>query len=79
MLQEYIISPFIQSVLDDYDVVPVDTKVNGKIHNYSFYCGSFDYQGKHGQVISSETPDICIAKNWKWINEKKIKMIILRR
>lgn len=73
ILQEFIISPFIKSLLDNYDVVPVDTKVNGKIHNYSFYCGSFGYQGKHGQVISYETPDICIAKNWKWINEKKNK------
>lgn len=70
VLQEYIISPFIQSVLDDYDVVPVDIKVNGNRHDYSLYCGYYGYQGN---VITSEPPDICIAKNWKWINESKTK------
>ena len=39
MFQDYIISPFLQRVLADYEIVPVDIKVSGKAHDYGKYCG----------------------------------------
>lgn len=69
VLQDYIISPFLQFLLTDYDVIPVDIKVSGKIHKYELYCGRYGYIGKDSKLhISTETPDLCVAKNWKWLN-----------
>ncbi len=73
ILQEYVIQPLIESILKNYDVVPVDTKVNGKIHNYELYCGKYGYYKEGKLVITTETPDLCIAKNWLWANEQKSK------
>ena len=69
VFQDYIISPFLQFVLNDYDVVPVDIKVSGKIHKYELYCGRYGYIDKDSELhICTETPDLCVANNWKWLN-----------
>lgn len=70
MFQEYIISPFLQRVLSEYEIVPVDTKVSGNAHDYSKYCGKYGAQGKDGNIHQYvETPDLCVSKGWKWIND----------
>lgn len=69
VFQDFIISPLLQLVLNDYDVVPVDIKVSGKIHNYELYCGRYGYFDKENKLhICTETPDLCVANNWKWLN-----------
>lgn len=73
LFQEYIIRPFLQSILMEYDVVPTDEKVSGKQHDYSFYCGEYGYYTKGKFKKSFETPDLCIAKDWKWLNQNKSK------
>jgi len=71
ILQEFIIGPFIQSLLPDKDVVPVDTKVSGKIHNYELYCGKYGYTKNNKTIITTETPDLCISNDWIWLNDGK--------
>lgn len=73
ILQEYIICPLIEALCHNEDVVPVDIKVSGKIHNYKLYCGSYGYT-KNGELETvTETPDLCIAKDWIWLNNQKNK------
>lgn len=70
MFQDYIISPFLQRVLADYEIVPVDIKVSGKAHDYGKYCGEYGSHDKDGKTLRFiETPDLCVAKGWKWIND----------
>ena len=68
--QDYIISPFLQRLLPDYEVVPVDIKISGKVHDYSMYCGEYGKKDKDGKLQRYiETPDLCVAQGWKWIND----------
>lgn len=72
ILQEFVICPFIQSIYFDKDVVPVDIKVSGNYHNYELYCGKYGYK-KDGILYSAiETPDLCVANDWRWDNSDKI-------
>lgn len=73
ILQDFIISPFIQNICTEYDVVPVDIKVSGKYHNYELYCGKYGYKADDVFRIVVETPDLCIAKNWQWNNQDKTR------
>ncbi len=73
LFQDYIIRPFLQSILIAYDVVPTDTKISGKQHDYSLYCGKYGYYFKDEFKQTFETPDLCIAKDWKWLNNSKSK------
>ncbi len=77
LFQDYIIRPFLQSILIAYDVVPTDTKISGKQHDYSLYCGKYGYYFKDEFKQTFETPDLCIAKDWKWLNNSKVNKIIL--
>ena len=73
ILQEFIIYPFMESICTDEDVIPVDIKVSGKIHNYMLYCGCQGYI-KDGELkIVAVPPDLCIAKDWVWLNGEKNK------
>lgn len=73
MLQEFIICPFIQSICTNKDVVPVDIKVSGKCHNYKLYCGKYGYTKDNILYTVIETPDLCVANDWSWINDNKIR------
>ena len=73
MLQEFIICPFIQSICTNKDVVPVDIKVSGKCHNYELYCGKYGYTKDNILYTVIETPDLCVANDWSWINDNKIR------
>ncbi len=53
MFQDYIISPFLQRVLADYEIVPVDIKVSGKAHDYGKYCGEYGSHDKDGKPFDS--------------------------
>ena len=51
MFQDYIISPFLQRVLADYEIV--DIKVSGKAHDYGKYCGEYGSHDKDGKPFDS--------------------------
>ena len=65
MVQDFVIAPFLKSILPKCDIIPVDIKVSsgsGK-HNYGKYCGK-------GPNEKYWTPDLCIAQDWRWDNEE---------
>ena len=63
MIQEYVIRIFLSHVLEPLDIIPTHIKLNDKnsVHDYRKYCGI----SKAGKTV---TPDLCIAKGWKWNN-----------
>lgn len=65
MVQDFVIAPFLKSILPKCDIIPVDIKVSsgsGK-HDYGKYCGK-------GSNEKYWTPDLCIAQDWRWNNEE---------
>ena len=63
--QENVFRPFLEILFPEYDVVPVDTKISTRIHDYTQYCGT--YENSAGKATPT-TPDLCIAKDWNWDN-----------
>lgn len=63
MVQDFVITPFLRSVLPKCDIIPVDIKVSngGGRHDYGKYCGK-------RTETKYWTPDLCIAKDWRWNN-----------
>lgn len=68
VFQDNVIRPFLQVLLTDYDIEPVDVKINSSEHDYTQYCGTYV---KNGIEITA-TPDLCISDNWNWENRKNI-------
>ena len=65
MIQEYVVKDLLQKILVDLDVIPTHTKIDDakSIHDYNKYCGISPKSGK------TVTPDLCIAKGWRWDNK----------
>lgn len=41
VFQDNVIRPFLQVLLTDYDIEPVDVKINSSEHDYTQYCGTY--------------------------------------
>ena len=39
VFQDNVIWPFLQELLPDYDIEPVDVKIRSVVHDYAQYCG----------------------------------------
>ena len=66
VFQDNVIRPFLQELLPDYDIEPVDVKIRFVVHDYAQYCGTY----LKGEKFVPATPDLCISDNWNWENRE---------
>ncbi len=66
VFQDNVIRPFLQELLPDYDIEPVDVKIRSVVHDYAQYCGTY----LKGEKFVPATPDLCISDNWNWENRE---------
>ena len=66
VFQDSVIRPFLQELLPDYDIEPVDVKIRSVVHDYAQYCGTY----LKGEKFVPATPDLCISDNWNWENRE---------
>jgi len=59
-------------VFANYDIEPVDIKINSQIHEYKQYCGTYEKKYKKNNEVKllPATPDLCITDKWHWNNKE---------